>query len=112
EGEARADFAAVYAAGEDITAKKVRELVGAALPRSLADPLPADLKEHEALPERVDAFWALHRPRSLGEAEMGRRRLAFDELLLLQIWLERRRRSREAEVAPAIGPPSTPVWRQ
>jgi ATP-dependent DNA helicase RecG len=111
DGEATADFAPVYPASEDITPKKLRELVGAALPRALSDPLPADLKQREALPERVDALWALHRPRSLGEAEAGRRRLAFDELLLLQIWLARRRRERELELAPALGPPGELVGR-
>jgi ATP-dependent DNA helicase RecG len=111
EGEATADFAPVYPASEDITAKKLRELVGGALPAALSDPLPADLKQREALPERVDALWALHRPRSLAEAEAGRRRLAFDELLLLQIWLARRRRERESEVAPALGPPGELVER-
>jgi len=111
DGEATADFAPVYPASEDITAKKLRELVGAALPRALSDPLPADMKQREALPERVDALWALHRPRSLGEAEAGRRRLAFDELLLLQIWLARRRRERESELAPALGPPGELVGR-
>jgi ATP-dependent DNA helicase RecG len=111
EGEATADFAPVYPASEEITAKKLRELVGAALPAALPDPLPAQLKQHEALPERVDALWALHRPRSLAEAEAGRRRLAFDELLLLQLWLARRRRERESEVAPALGPPGQLVAR-
>jgi ATP-dependent DNA helicase RecG len=111
EGEATADFAPVYPASEEITAKKLRELVGAALPAALSDPLPADLKQREALPERVDALWALHRPRSLAEAEAGRRRLAFDELLLLQIWLARRRRERESEVAPALGAPGELVAR-
>jgi ATP-dependent DNA helicase RecG len=111
DGEATADFAPVYPASEDITAKKLRELVGAALPRALSDPLPAELKQQEALPERVDALWALHRPRSLGEAEAGRRRLAFDELLLLQIWLARRRRERESELAPALGAPGELVGR-
>jgi ATP-dependent DNA helicase RecG len=111
DGEATADFAPVYPASEEITAKKLRELVGAALPAALSDPLPAELKQHEALPERVDALWALHRPRSLGEAEAGRRRLAFDELLLLQMWLARRRRERESEVAPALGPPGELVAR-
>jgi ATP-dependent DNA helicase RecG len=110
-GEATADFAPVYPASEEITAKKLRELVGASLPASLLDPLPAELKHREALPERVDALWALHRPRSLGEAEQGRRRLAFDELLLLQIGLARRRREREAEVAPALAPPGELVAR-
>jgi ATP-dependent DNA helicase RecG len=111
DGESTADFAPVYPASEEITAKKLRELVGAALPKSLPDPLPADLKHREALPERADALWALHRPRSLEEAEQGRRRLAFDELLLLQIWLARRRREREAEIAPALGPPGELVTR-
>jgi ATP-dependent DNA helicase RecG len=111
DGEATADFAPVYPASEEITPKKLRELVGAALPRALADALPADLKHHDALPERADAVWALHRPRSLAEAEAGRRRLAFDELLLLQLWLARRRREREATIAPALGPPGELVGR-
>jgi ATP-dependent DNA helicase RecG len=111
DAEATADFAPVYPASEDLAAKKLREIVGAALPASLPDPLPADLKQHEALPARVDALWALHRPRSLAEAEVGRRRLAFDELLLLQLWLARRRRERESEVAPALGPPGELVAR-
>jgi ATP-dependent DNA helicase RecG len=111
DAEATADFAPVYPASEDLAAKKLREIVGAALPASLPDPLPADLKQHEALPGRADALWALHRPRSLAEAEVGRRRLAFDELLLLQLWLARRRRERESEIAPALGPPGELVAR-
>jgi ATP-dependent DNA helicase RecG len=99
-GQATADFAPVYPASEDITPKKLRELVGAALPHSLEDPLPANVQN--GLPTRVDALWAVHRPRSLDEAETGRRRLAFDELLLLQVGLARLRREREAEVAPAL----------
>jgi ATP-dependent DNA helicase RecG len=105
DGEATADFAPVYPASEEITPKKLRELIGAALPRTFADPLPAELKERERLPQRADALWALHRPRSLDEAEAGRRRLAFDELLLLQIGIARRRREREGEIAPALGKP-------
>jgi ATP-dependent DNA helicase RecG len=105
DGEATADFAPVYPASEEITAKKIRELVGAVLPRSFPDPLPASLRDGERLPTRADALWALHRPRSLTEAETGRRRLAFDELLLLQIGIARRRRERETEVAPALGEP-------
>jgi ATP-dependent DNA helicase RecG len=111
EGEATADYAAIYPASEDITAKKLRELVGAALPHSVVDPLPAPLKETEALPARIDALWALHRPRSLEEAEVGRRRLAFDELLLLQVGLALQRRERESEVAPALAAPGELVTR-
>jgi ATP-dependent DNA helicase RecG len=111
DAEATADFAPVYPASEEITSKKLRELVGAALPRALVDPLPAGLKHHEELPARIDALWALHRPGSEQEAERGRRRLAFDELLLLQIGLARRRRERETELAPALAPPGDLVER-
>ena len=57
---------------------------------TLPDPLPAALKAQEGLPFRADALHALHRPRSLAEAEAGRRRLAFDELLVLQVGLAQR----------------------
>jgi ATP-dependent DNA helicase RecG len=102
-GQATADFAPVYPASEDITPRKLRELVGAALPHALLDPLPARVQGD--FPTRVDALWAVHRPRSLDEAETGRRRLAFDELLLLQLGLARLRRERETEVAPALPAP-------
>ena len=111
ERTATADFAPVYPASEEITSKKLRELVVAALPHMLLDALPADLKESESLPQRADAMWALHRPRSLAEAESGRARLAFDELLLLQVALACRRREREADVAPALGEPGELVAR-
>jgi ATP-dependent DNA helicase RecG len=111
ERSATADFAPVYPASEEITAKKLRELVRAALPRTLLDPLPAELAEREGLPHRVDAFWAMHQPRSLEEAGIGRTRLAFDELLTLQVELARRRREREAEIAPALGRPGDLVDR-
>jgi ATP-dependent DNA helicase RecG len=110
-GEATVDYAAIYPASEEITTKKLRELVGAALPRSVADPLPAPLKQEDSLPARSDALWALHRPRSLDEAERGRRRLAFDELLLLQVGLAQLRRERETEVAPALAAPGELVAR-
>jgi ATP-dependent DNA helicase RecG len=104
---ATADFAPVYPASEDISVKKLRELAGQALvyARDLADPLPARVKEGAGLPQRADALWALHRPRDEEEAERGRRRLAFDELLVLQLGLARRRRGREQEQAPALGKP-------
>jgi len=108
---ATADFAPVYPASEEITPKKLRELVGAALPRTVLDSLPAVVKERERLPHRADALWALHRPRSLAEAERGRARLAFDELLVLQVGLARRRREREAEIAPSLGEPGELVAR-
>ncbi|HEY7603913.1 MAG TPA: ATP-dependent DNA helicase RecG [Gaiellaceae bacterium] len=104
---ATADLAPVYPAGEEITPPRLRALADRALELvpNEPDPLPAALKHREGLPRRADALFALHRPRTLEEAEEGRRRLAFDELLLLQLGLARRTREREQEVAPALGEP-------
>ena len=103
---ATADLAPIYSASEEVSSQRLRALVERALPhaRSLPDPLPARLKATEGLPLRADALFALHRPRSPEDAETGRRRLAFDELLVLQVGLARRRREREETVAPALGP--------
>ena len=108
---ATADFAPVYPASEDVTVKKLRELVGQALPyaHDHPDPVPAGVAPE--LPLRVDALTALHRPRDPGAAETGRKRLAFEELLVLQVGLARRRRGREQEQASPLGEPGDLVAR-
>jgi len=110
---ATADFAPVYPATEDVPQKRIRDLAGAALEhaRDLPDPLPAELKVRERLPLRADALHALHRPRTEQEAEEGRRRLALDELLVLQLGIARRVRERERTLAPALGEPGELVER-
>jgi ATP-dependent DNA helicase RecG len=101
---ATADFAPVYPASEEVNVKRLRTLAEAALERAgdVGDPLPADLKGRKRLPLKADALWALHRPRSLDEAERARRRLAFDELLVLQLGILRRGRERENEQATPL----------
>jgi ATP-dependent DNA helicase RecG len=102
---ATADFAAVYPASEEVTSPRLRSLVEAALPqaRAFGDSLPAALRARERLPLRFDALVALHRPRARAEAEQARRRLALDELLLLQVGLGRIREGAEEASAPALG---------
>jgi ATP-dependent DNA helicase RecG len=108
-----ADFAPVYPATEEITVKKLREVVGGALEyaRDVVDPLPVALKAEAGLPGRADAVLALHRPREEADGERARRRLAFDELLVLQLGLARRRQGREEERATALGDPGDLVAR-
>jgi len=108
EGEAEtADYAPVYPAGEDISQKKLRELRVHALElvRDAGEPLPAELLAREGLPLRADALAALHRPRTLVEAEVGRTRLAFEELLVLQLALVRSAAARERASAEALVAP-------
>ena len=73
------------------------------------EPLPAWMRVRDALPDRPAALDAAH----FGDHEGGRRRLAYDELLLLQIALLRRRaRRREGSRAGALVPPAelTKSW--
>jgi ATP-dependent DNA helicase RecG len=104
---ATADFAPVYPASEEVTSPRLRTLVESALSHAtdFGDSLPASLRARERLPLRFDALVALHRPRDGGEAERARRRLALDELLLLQVGLARIREGTEEATAPALGEP-------
>jgi ATP-dependent DNA helicase RecG len=108
DGEAEtADFAPVYPASEDVSQKKLRDLrvQALALVRHAGEPLPAALRARERLPLRSDALAALHRPGSLDEAETGRSRLAFEELLVLQLALARTASARESASAEPLEPP-------
>jgi len=113
ERRATADFAPVYPAAEEIAAATVRKVVDAALPLAVnvPDPLPAELREREGLALKRDALAAVHRPRDLDEAETGRQRLAFEELLVLQIGIARRVAERERTLAPGLGEPGELIHR-
>ena len=67
--------------------------------RDVVEPLPARMRAAGRLPDRAAALGAAH----FGDQEAGRQRLAFDELLLLQVALLRRRaRRREAARAETL----------
>lgn len=96
---------AQYPASEGIDSTRILALVRehADAIADTVEPLPAALRAAERLPDRPAALAALHFPAGEGEAEGGRRRLAFDELLLTQLALLRRRARRErAAVAPSL----------
>ena len=113
EARATADFAPVYPAAEELAAATVRRVVDAALPLAVhvPDPLSAELREREGLALKRDALAAVHRPHDLGEAETARRRLAFEELLVLQIGIARRAAERERTLAPALAEPGDLIRR-
>jgi ATP-dependent DNA helicase RecG len=98
----------LYPATAEVSSLKLLEITQGALARSrwFLDPLPARLREEERLALRADALHAAHRPVVRGESEEGRRRLAFEELLVLLLGLLRRRRRLERELtAIALGEP-------
>jgi ATP-dependent DNA helicase RecG len=86
----------VHPATEGISAAKLRELMWQAYPRMLAavEPLPTALRVAESLPDRPAALAAVHFPDREEDEQDARRRLAFEELFLLQLAVAGRRRAR------------------
>ncbi|HWE34166.1 MAG TPA: ATP-dependent DNA helicase RecG [Solirubrobacteraceae bacterium] len=87
-----------YPATEGLTSTEILALVRrhAAAIADQVEPLPAALRVHEQLPDRAAALAASHFPGATEDTEAARRRLAFEELLLAQLALLRRRRLRHA----------------
>ena len=95
-----------YPASEEVASQRLRAFVEEALPlaRSVPDPLPAVLRVAEGLPLLGDALAAVHRPSRREDAEAARTRLAFQELVVFQLGLLRRRRElEEGATAPGLG---------
>jgi ATP-dependent DNA helicase RecG len=63
--------------------------------RTFVDPLPAPWRRRLQLPDRDWALHQIHAPDSLADGQLARRRLAFDELLRLQVILVMRKRAVE-----------------
>jgi ATP-dependent DNA helicase RecG len=80
----------VYPATEGLPQWQVRKLIADNLdellePVAAEDSMDPRLVERMGLPPLDKALRYLHRPESLREAELGRQRLAFDELFYLQL---------------------------
>jgi ATP-dependent DNA helicase RecG len=105
-----------YPATEGITSTQILELVREhrAAIADVPEPLPARLRTEGRLPDRAASLDAMHFPDAdTQDAAEARRRLAFEEMLLLELVLLRRRaRRRQAETATALeGPdPLTSRW--
>ena len=64
--------------------------------RGIADPVPIEFLASHELIDRHSAMRAIHMPHSMEDKEHARRRLAFDELLRVQLVLVGRKRAYEA----------------
>lgn len=87
----------VYPATADVSVRLIRTLLGAARDEAehVVDPLPARLVAARGYPSRREALLSSHFPRTSQEAALCRERLAFEELLLLQVALLRYRNEQE-----------------
>lgn len=94
----------VYPATDGASQKQIRFLVSEAIPLAakLPDPLPENLRKQRGLAWRGDAVRWYHFPDSAEQLEVARRRLAFDELLLLSLRGRMVLAASRGAVAPAI----------
>ena len=78
----------VYPATEGLTHRQIRSLIQQHLDALLAladDPHPQALRDAVGVPDLRSALTAVHRPATVPDAELGRQRLAFDELFDQQL---------------------------
>ena len=94
----------VYGLTEGLGADRLRQLVAAVLPllRDWPDPLPESIRHSQGLIGRADALTQIHAPANQEQLKASRRRLVFDEFLLLQLSLAQRRHQLRQRQAPPL----------
>jgi ATP-dependent DNA helicase RecG len=97
-----------YPATEKLSSARLRTLIEAALDELPPVPefLPAVLRAAHGLLDLDDALRTIHRPASLAAVRPARDRLVYDELLTLQVGLQRRRHRLEADEVGLTQPPA------
>ena len=110
---ASSPFEAVYPQTEGLTSSAIAKCVRQLLPHVelLPDPLPPGmLKKYRLLP-KADAVRAIHCPASEKEAFAARRRLIYEELLVLQLGIGRMKNHGAASTgAPMQKADASPFW--
>ena len=84
----------IYPQTHGLNSKMIEKLVRTALTEcrdELVDPIPPWLREKYCLMNLPDSLWNIHFPKSPDYLEEARRRLIFEELLILQLGLEKMR---------------------
>ena len=92
----------VHPATEKLTAAWGRRIVanGLEAAEGLFDPLPLGLRLRYRLMSRNAALRAIHFPRTMAEADEARRRLVYEELLYLELFLMQEGAARSAGCVP------------
>lgn len=111
-------FEAVYPQTEGLTSSAIAKCVRQLLPHAelLPDPLPSEMLKKYRLLSKADAVRAIHCPATEEEAFAARRRLIYEELLVLQLGIGRMKNHGAASTgAASTGAPmkkadASPFW--
>ena len=106
-------FEAVYPQTEGLTSNAIAKCVRQLLPHAelLPDPLPPEMLAKYRLLSKADAVRAIHCPATEEQAYAARRRLIYEELLVLQLGIGRmKNRGASATGAPMQLADPSPFW--
>ena len=106
-------FEAVYPQTEGLTSSAIAKCVRQLLPHAelLPDPLPSEMLKKYRLLSKADAVRAIHCPATEEEAFAARRRLIYEELLVLQLGIGRMKNHGAASTgAPIKKADASPFW--
>ena len=106
-------FEAVYPQTEGLTSSTIAKCVRQLLPHAelLPDPLPSEMLKKYRLLSKADAVRAIHCPATEEEAFAARRRLIYEELLVLQLGIGRMKNHGAASTgAPMKKADASPFW--
>ena len=106
-------FEAVYPQTEGLTSSSIAKCVRQLLPHAelLPDPLPSEMLKKYRLLSKADAVRAIHCPTTEEEAFAARRRLIYEELLVLQLGIGRMKNHGAASTgAPMKKADVSPFW--
>ena len=108
-----APFEAVYPQTEGLTSSAISRCIRQLLPHAelLPDPLPPEMLQKYRLLPKAEAVCAIHCPATEEQAAAARRRLIYEELLVLQLGIGRMRsRGAAATGAPMRRADPAPFW--
>ena len=106
-------FEAVYPQTEGLTSSAIAKCVRQLLPHAelLPDPLPSEMLKKYRLLSKADAVRAIHCPTTEEEAFAARRRLIYEELLVLQLGIGRMKNHGATSTgAPMKKADASPFW--
>ncbi len=94
----------VYSLTEGITADKFRDLIQSILylTSNIKDPLPKDILNRLDLPSKKQAFFYIHNPDDSKTLAKSKRRIVFEEFLILQLSLLLRRDLHKKSNSPQL----------
>ena len=104
----------IYPLTAGLLSRTVRRVLQEALDRyavRLDDVLPLEMRQRHQLTTIADAVTQMHYPADRASLERGRRRLAFEELLPIQLTMQLRRRHFQKSAPAEPAPMSAPVER-